>query len=425
MDDQQHSNGTEKAPIPGDELERVLNLSELDLDYGNLQDSLEDLNKLAAHVAGTQISLVNLIDSYTQWSVSNYGIETGQLPREESVCQYTILQNEQFEVPSLKADDRFKTKEYVVHSPNLEYYFGIPLTTQEGHNIGALCVLDTETKELTPEKIELLKIIAKEIVTRLESIHKINDLRQTLKNISDLPRKVLHDIRGPVGGIVGLAEIIKSEAQEKNFDDILDLIDLINKGGRSVLELADELLSANSQNGSNKTTKPKKYEFSTIQLREKLQELFAPQATAKDVELKITSTGDHQKLPFPKQKLLQIIGNLISNAIKFTQKDGRVSVTLHLQVADEKLSDHSHQLQIVVRDDGVGMSPEQIKKIQDDTQNLKNESTEGTFGEKGYGFGIQLVKHLVKTLDGKLEVRSQKGEGSTIKVSIPMLLKNG
>lgn len=65
-----------------------------------------------------------------------------------------------------------KDKFYVKDEPHLKYYFGIPLKTDQGNNIGALCVLDRQEKELTPEKIELLKIVADEIVTRLESAKK-------------------------------------------------------------------------------------------------------------------------------------------------------------------------------------------------------------------------------------------------------------
>ncbi len=56
-----------EAPVPSNEFERVIELSELDLDYSNLEENLEDLTNLAARITGTEISLINLIDNYTQW----------------------------------------------------------------------------------------------------------------------------------------------------------------------------------------------------------------------------------------------------------------------------------------------------------------------------------------------------------------------
>lgn len=81
-------------PMPEKEMERLLALTDFDLDYSNLQENFKDLTKLAAKVSGTDISLVNLIDSYTQWTVSSHGLLLEQMPREESVCQYTICESE-------------------------------------------------------------------------------------------------------------------------------------------------------------------------------------------------------------------------------------------------------------------------------------------------------------------------------------------
>ena len=61
-------------PVPQNEMDRILSLSDFDLDYSDLQDKFKDLTKLAAYVAGTEISLVNLIDSFTLWTVGNYGL---------------------------------------------------------------------------------------------------------------------------------------------------------------------------------------------------------------------------------------------------------------------------------------------------------------------------------------------------------------
>src|SRR6056297_747094 len=167
-----------EAPTPANEFERLTELSELDLDYTNLEENLEDLTQLAARIVGTEVSLINLIDSYTQWSVADYGMDIQQAPREESVCQYTILEDDSLEIKDLSKDERFKRKSYVENDPNLRYYYGVPLETSGGAHIGALCVLDTEPKDVAPEDKELLKMIAKQVVRRLEALKKIKDLEE-------------------------------------------------------------------------------------------------------------------------------------------------------------------------------------------------------------------------------------------------------
>ena len=150
--------------------------------------------------------MINLIDAYTQWTVGAHGIDIQQMTREDSVCQYTILGDQAFEVPDLADDERFKQKFYVEDPFSLRYYFGLPLR-DNGMNIGSLCVLDTGLKTLTPEKVELLKIIADEIVNRIKCYHTLEDMQHRLNLADQVSKKVAHDIRGPLGGIIGLSEM--------------------------------------------------------------------------------------------------------------------------------------------------------------------------------------------------------------------------
>lgn len=386
------------------EFDRILELSELDLDYSSLNDHFKDLSKLAARVAGTDISLVNIIDSYTQWTVSKEGLDIDSMPREDSVCQYTILNGDQLEIKDLSKDDRIKDKFYVKGDPKLRYYFGIPLKTEKGNNIGALCVIDTEKKDLTPEKIELLNIIANEIVSRLESTKQVHDLQDKIDKLTQTQRKVSHDIRGPLGGIIGLSELIKEKGKENKIDEILELMDLIKKGGNSILELAEEILGESDQN------LPAQNEFNLRTFKQKLEQLYLPQAKTKGVEFQVNISDKNVDVPFLKNKLIQITGNLISNAIKFTPEKGRVDVSILLQKGKE-----SNTLHILVKDNGTGMDKEQLELI----QKGESESTNGTSGERGYGFGLSLVRHLTEKLNGELSIESEIGKGTTFEVILP------
>ena len=385
-------------------MDRLFSLANFDVDYTSQQDSFKDLARLAAKVAGTEISLVNLIDSYTQWTVSNHGLSLEQMPREDSVCQYTIVSDGQFEVPDLTADSRFNDKFYVVDDPNLRYYFGVPLST-EGYNLGALCVLDKDIKTLTPEKIELLKIIADEIVNRLKAFKAMDSLKNKLAEANETKKKVAHDIRGPLGGIIGLAEIISEQGRENQIDEVLEFINLIHKSGRSILELADEILS------SDKAQALKSDEFNLMIFKDKLEKLYQPQAKNKNITFKVNVSAASAHTPFSKNKLLQITGNLISNAMKFTPKDGKVTVDLNLNVEKGK----HNLLRIKVTDTGVGLDKQGIDNI----LNSNSSSTEGTGGEKGYGFGLALVKHLVDTLKGNIHIYSEPGQGATFEINLP------
>lgn len=395
-------------PIPENEMERIISLSDYDLDYTSFQDSFKDLAKLAAKVAGTEISLINLIDSFTQWTITNHGLDIDQMPREESVCQYTIAdKNGQYEVTDLTSDDRFKDKFYVVGGPKVRYYFGIPLKTGEGHNLGALCMLDKDLKTLSPEKVELLKIIADEIVNRLNAYRLITGLKTKLHEANETKKKVAHDIRGPLGGIIGLAQIISEQGHQNEIEEVLEFINLIQRSGRSLLELADEILTIELPKRELKND-----EFNLIVFKDKLEKLYTPQAMNKKIQFTVDTSVNSSTIPFAKNKLLQITGNLISNAIKFTPINGKVTVSLSLKIAETQ-----NLLQINVTDTGVGLSQDAIDII----LNGEAKSTDGTGGEQGYGFGLALVKHLVDALKGTMRIYSHPGNGANFEVIIPQV----
>jgi signal transduction histidine kinase len=391
-------------PISENELTRIIRLSELELDYTALEGAFKDLTILATKVTGSPVSLINIIDAHTQWSLDSIGLDVQQTPREKSVCQYTIMSNGPLEIKDLRLDKRFSSEDYVNHPGGFRYYIGIPLQLENGINIGSLCVLDTETRALSPQKIELLQIIAQTVVERLRSMQQIQSLSTRFHEANLSKKKAAHDIRGPLAGIIGLSELIKEQGSSANMEEVLEYISMIEKSGRSLLNLTDEILSEDQKRPISEN------ELNLLLLREKLLKLYEPQARSKSIVFIVDIESGNQMVPFSKHKLLEIAGNLISNAIKFTPSGGKVTVTLELMLTlDEKV------LEIVVTDTGKGM---QVKAIQQILAG-KAETTPGTIGEKGYGFGLSLVKQLVDALKGSITIESDLGKGSRFNVTLP------
>ncbi|UFH57783.1 GAF domain-containing sensor histidine kinase [Spirosoma sp. KNUC1025] len=396
-------------PLPDNEWQRVLELADYDLDFSALQDKFKDLTKLAAKVTGTDISLVNLIDSYTQWSIASHGLDLVSMPREESVCQYTILQPDSLEVKDLQLDQRFAQRWYVADAPHLRYYFGIPLKSSQGTHLGALCVLDPHSRELDPEKIELLHIIASEVVSRLNTLREVEYLKRQATELTESKKRVAHDIRGPLGGIISMAQLVTSSGSAIQLNEILELIEVMQHSSKSLLELANEILLNDDKWHHRQPDLVNQELFHQARLKEMLEKLYAPQARAKGIAFSVSPDATTELVPFSRSKVLQIAGNLISNAIKFTPQQGYVRVSTKL--VDEGAY---NLLSLVVEDSGKGMPPEKVTAI------LKGEGTSshGTAGESGYGFGLPLVKHLVETLNGQIIVRSTPGQGSCFEVSL-------
>lgn len=388
------------------EYNRVKSLLDLDLDYENLQDEFQNLIRLAASIADTDISLVNLIDSYTQWTVSHFGMGVLQTPREDSVCTFTIQGKDPFEIPRLDEDHRFKDKFFVAGNGSdfdLKYYYGIPLTMESGENIGTLCVMDKDEKEMTYEKVQQLKLIAQEIVEHLRLKKQLKSIRLEVIEGLKIKNKLAHDVRGPLAGIQGLSEIALEDEHTKI--EMISYFKMIGKSSTQLLDLTEEILKS-------KTLKkqPVAEKIRIKDLGDKIIQLYQPQAKYKNIVLEVDIRSIDQEKSVHLESLLQIIGNLISNAIKFTPSGGKVILGLSKVMANE-----IETLEIQVEDSGSGFSDEKIKNILDG----KGISSMGTSGEIGFGLGLKLVRTMVEEMGGKFNITSEGNTGGRLKVIIP------
>lgn len=399
---------SQQAPYPENESKRVFDLMALDLDYSALEKEFEELTSLAARVAGTEISLLNLIDLYTQWTVAGHGFPMVQTPRENTVCQYTILEEDHFEVKNLQEDERFKDLAGIKDGPMLRYYFGVPLRTPDGHNIGSLCVMDSKEVTLTADKVDLLKSLAKEIVKRLVLLKEVHTLRVDLAEARAVNKRVAHDVRGPIGGMIGLTKRLIQKEGSRSPEEVLKVSQMIHKSASSLLALTEEILQPNQK----PTAQPEIEDGMTLaSFKEALEQLFLPQATEKAIGFRVRINEALSDITFNKTRLMQIVVNLVSNALKFTPPLGEVCVELDLT-----LTQHNRVLKILVQDTGIGLSPDQV----DAMVKGQTPSTSGTQGELGYGMGLQLVRQLLASLHGTMQVESTPGLGSSFELIIPI-----
>ncbi len=387
------------------EFKRLVNLSDFNLDYETLEQEFIGLNRLAAEIANSEVSQLNFIDNFIQWSVSQVGTKDLQTPREETICTYTIEDGAPMEVLDLSKDPRFKDLE-TVKAAGAKYYFGIPLISKEGYSIGSLCVISLKEIQLSDEKKGLLSIIADEIVQRLEGMRAIFKLEKKQSELEQSKREVAHDLRGMINGITGLGDLIKMENEGDN-QEIEKYIKLLKGSTSSIIEYVENILSSKGEEREDQNiTNLKK-------LSKKLERLYQPLAIKKDIRFEVRFGEQNCGFEFERKTILQVVGNLVSNAMKFTPKDGEVSVRFDLIGNDEMdAKTTSYSLRIIVEDSGVGMDEETVESI----LSGQSDSTKGTRGEEGYGLGLNLVKHHVNELNGTMSVNSTPDEGTSFRV---------
>jgi PAS domain S-box-containing protein len=167
-------------------LEKLLSYQILDTDPERVFDNI---TKLAAKICGTRIALISLIDDERQWFKSSYGLEAKETPREISYCGHAIHSDEPFIIEDATKDQRFYDNPLLLNQPNVRFYTGIPLVTNDQFRLGTLCVIDSEPRKLTLDQISQLKELASIVLETLETRKKsiiTSELANTLDELQEM-----------------------------------------------------------------------------------------------------------------------------------------------------------------------------------------------------------------------------------------------
>ena len=258
-----------------------------------------------------------------------------------------------------------------------------------------ITVFRSRVRQLKNQKI----LLERSVALKTAELNELNASKDKFFSI------IAHDLKNPFNTIIGFSEMMKESIRLNDSATFYEYTVMINTSAVQTLRLLENLLEwANSQR--------RKITFTPVpvNLGELVKDEFVmvdEMASGKNIDLK-NYVNDSLTVVADKNMLRTILRNLITNAVKFTHKNG------HVEVNAIPSDDH---VEIAVSDNGIGMSKETISKLFRIDANL---STRGTENEKGTGLGLFLCKDFVEKHNGKIWVESEEGKGSIFKILLPL-----
>jgi len=410
------------VPKPFNDQERIEALQALAILDTPREVTFDRITRLAAAVMRTPIALVSLVDEDRQWFKSCHGVDLESTPREIAFCAHAIMSDEVLVVRDATKDPRFQDNPFVNGEAHLRFYAGAPLITRDKFRLGTLCVIDTESREeVTSQQLSLLKDLAMMVSEAIES-------RQAVRHASDVLSQQLaaatalanagegakarlmamlgHELRTPLNAIIGFSEVLSAQifgplgnAAYKEYAEhirdsgqhLLGLIGtLLNYAGcdRGEIALSDDL-------------------FDPYDVVEGCVGMMSERARKAGVKLTAMPASGPPWLRADRNQAVQMLLDLIGNAIKFNRRGGKVDVSASLM--DDRIV-------FIVADNGIGIPSDRLEQSCRPFDQLDDGLARRY---EGLGLGLPLTERLIELHGGKLELESTEGLGTTASLFFP------
>ena len=280
-----------------------------------------------------------------------------------------------------------------------------------------------QTNEELEEKAGLLEEQKEKLeITKMEVENKASELEANSKYKSEFLANMSHELRTPLNSILILAQLLSENKSKSLTEKDIEFAKNIYNSGNDLLNLINEILDLSKVEAGKVEIEIE--ELSIDKLVENMKQLFNEVARSRDIEFNINYNKEqfHSPLFSDKQRLEQILKNLLANAFKFTNKNGKVELTIAVQPPDISVRNEQlrHLQEIVVfsvSDTGIGI-PESKQHVIFEAFQQADGSTKRKYG--GTGLGLSISRQLAGALGGEIHLQSEEGKGSVFSLYLPL-----
>ena len=236
----------------------------------------------------------------------------------------------------------------------------------------------------------------------------VSALKESAESKRILYSSVSHDMRTPLNGIIGIAELMGHHLN--NPEKIADYLEKIKLSGSQLITLIDNFLEM--AKSESKTMEANNETFSIESQIGEIINIFTLIAQRDNKIFSASINIKNDKVQGDLNKLIHILNNILSNAFKYTKENG----SINMSVTEIHLSSDKLWYKFIVSDSGIGMSKEFLSQIYTP---FAREKRSETIGITGTGLGLSIVQNQVHRMDGEINIESQYGIGTTVTITLP------